>query len=87
MYEGHMPDGSAIQKHSVGDLFPLVIVGYGDGTWRWVDPSRQAAGVLRWGNQELCVSSARTYLETVVIAQPSAGCRQAYKEFINDHRS
>lgn len=87
MYEGHMPNGSPIQKHSVGELHPLVIVGYGDGTWQWVDPSRRAAGVVRWTKQELCVLSAKTYINTVRIAQPSAACRQAYKEFTNDHRS
>jgi hypothetical protein len=86
MYEGHMPNGSPVQKHSVGELYPVVIVAYGDGTWQWVDPSRRAAGVVRWSKQAHCVAAARMYINTVVIATPSQQCRDAYKEFINDHR-
>ena len=43
MYEGHMPDGDPVQKHSAGDLFPVIIVRYGDGTARWVDQRKQRA--------------------------------------------
>lgn len=43
MYEGHMPDGDPVQKHSAGDLFPIIIVRYGDGTARWVDQRKQRA--------------------------------------------
>ena len=27
LYQGHLADGSSIQKHSAGGLYPLVIVG------------------------------------------------------------
>lgn len=87
MYEGHMPNGSPVQKHSVGDLYPVIIVGYGDGTWQWVDPSRRAAGVVRWSRQDMCVASARSYINTVRIAQTSEGCRQAYEEYIRGNIS
>lgn len=43
MYEGHLPEGNAVQKHSAGELYPVIIVGYGDGTWRWVDEARKKA--------------------------------------------
>ena len=28
-YEGHLPNGNAVQKHSAGDLYPVIIVAKG----------------------------------------------------------
>ena len=36
-YQGHMPDGSSIQRHSAGGLYPYVIY------------ARQSGESLRWG--------------------------------------
>ena len=61
MYAGHHEDGSGIQKHSAGELYPLIIIGYGDGTWRWVDQQRKAASP-RIPNQHAVVASAKVNL-------------------------
>lgn len=37
MYEGHLPDGSSIQRHSAGPLYPYVIA------------ARQNGEALEWG--------------------------------------
>ena len=37
MYQGHMSDGSSIQRHSAGGLYPYVIY------------AQQCGPVLRWG--------------------------------------
>lgn len=81
MYEGHMPNGSPVQKHSAGELYPVVIVAYGDGTWRWVDPEKQAAGVIRWDTQAGCKRSARLWMTLRDTYKPSKGYRLAYREF------
>ena len=47
MYEGHMPDGSSIQRHSAGGLYPYVIY------------AQQCGPVLRWG---FIAPDGRSYL-------------------------
>lgn len=37
MYQGHLPDGSSIQRHSAGGLYPYVIY------------AQQVGDALRWG--------------------------------------
>ena len=37
MYEGHLPDGSSVQRHSAGPLYPYVIA------------ARQHGSALEWG--------------------------------------
>ena len=60
-YEGHLPDGSPIQKHSAGELFPVVIVVYGDGTARWIDPHKRTASG-RCMSHRVCEDHARLYV-------------------------
>jgi hypothetical protein len=42
-YQGHLPDGEGVQKHSAGDIYPVIIIHYGDGSARWVDQRRGLA--------------------------------------------
>lgn len=32
-YTGHQANGSGLQSHSVGDTYPAIVVGYGDGAY------------------------------------------------------
>lgn len=43
MYQGHLPNGEGVQKHSAGDIYPVIIIHYGDGSARWVDQRRGLA--------------------------------------------
>lgn len=38
-YQGHSSDGSSIQKHSLGDDYPYVLVGTGDDQWYYQGPN------------------------------------------------
>lgn len=33
MTQGHHPVHTGLQKHSIGGVFPYILVGFGDGTW------------------------------------------------------
>src|SRR5690606_16602827 len=65
MYEGHMPGGDPVQKHSAGDIYPVIIIHYGDGSARWVDPRRGLASPKQM--QELGAATiheaAQAYME------------------------
>lgn len=40
MYQGHLPDGSSVQRHSAGALYPYVIIcrGGGELSWGFIGP-------------------------------------------------
>lgn len=43
-YQGHMPDGSSIQRHSAGGLYPYVVYAQQCGNamrWGYIAPGRQ----------------------------------------------
>lgn len=45
MYQGHMNDGSSIQKHSAGPLYPFVVYETHGGAMHLLHPSGQAVAV------------------------------------------
>jgi len=85
MYEGHMPDGDPVQKHSAGDLFPIIIVHYGDGTSRWVDQRKQRASyrIPHARGREGIELRARAYqgIRHCVPDELHAVLNQQYQEF------
>lgn len=87
MYEGHMPNGSGIQKHSAGELFPVIIVHYGDGQARWVDPEKRLASD-KCKDAKLIYAAARAYKDSQAWALNCATLRgflrRYYEEFVNE---
>lgn len=57
-HTGHCTDGSSIQKHSVGDIYPLAVVGYGDA-----DKVQYIVEDLQRGTH-LCFSNNRRVVQT-----------------------
>lgn len=62
-YTGHAPDGSGLQSHSIGGLYPFIIVGFGDDTWGVLTPSGWTfRGCLTVGHaQEVAEALKRQY--------------------------
>lgn len=65
MYQGHLNDGSSVQKHSAGGLYPCVIYAQETPTglqYGIITPSDQK-GTL-YGTHESAVNAALNYLLT-----------------------
>lgn len=86
MYEGHMPNGSGIQKHSAGELFPVIIVHYGDGQARWVDPEKRRASAKSSDVAEVwkAAKSYRADRHHPVWCIVQEVLRDNYEEFVNE---
>jgi len=65
MYEGHLPNGEGVQKHSAGEIYPVIIIHYGDGSARWVDQRRGLASPkqVQVGNAVSIHEAAQAYME------------------------
>lgn len=61
MYQGHMNDGSSIQKHSAGPLYPFVVYETHDGRTHVMHPSGLTATVPGRVAAENLVRVAREY--------------------------
>lgn len=86
MYEGHLPNGHAVQKHSTGELFPVIIVVYGDGTKRWIDPTKRRSSPRYTCGQQEISDIAYTYLQCreVIPAGMAARQEQDYQHYLGD---
>lgn len=55
---GHSTEHPGLQKHSVGELYPFIIVAYGDGKWQWVNHELKCASP-RFDHQNTAIRGAR----------------------------
>lgn len=66
---GHAGNGG-LQKHSIGELYPFIIVGYGDGRWGWQHAATGETSKHRWRFQLTAVADA-TVRRNVMYMRPS----------------
>lgn len=77
-YQGHHPDGSGVQRHSAGDLYPYVVF------------AKETPGGLRWG---YIAPNGRQYLlggcqaTFAVVARVKAAAERRRRPAANDARS
>lgn len=55
---GHAANGG-LQRHSIGELYPMIIVQYGDGKWSWINGATGEASPARYNFQDIAVGCAR----------------------------
>lgn len=63
-YAGHAGSGG-IQKHSLGDEYPWVVVGYGDGTWG-AENVATGTQLVRRGTYKECQADIEAYKRLVL---------------------
>lgn len=64
-YQGHLPDGSSVQKHSAGSSYPFIVFG------------QETERGLRFGVMGPAPAASKSRDGTVNIVNPVASCEQA----------
>lgn len=75
MYEGHLPDGSSIQRHSAGELYPYVIICRGADTLEWGFIGPDTNGPIWTGGSKKTQLTAEIYKHRYDARQAEAAAR------------